>query len=108
MHATQMFANIGNGSSRSMAYLQKHILELNFKMRCGLTCIEMWHYISFCLPAQQLRMRRNRTEDSCYYLKKAQTRSVDIKNKTLTSQSLKDMLMQAAGILRQYFQDRTP
>ena len=53
-------------------------------------------------------MRRNRTEDSCYYLKKAQTRSVDTKNKTLTPQSLKDMLMQAAGILRQYFQDRTP
>ena len=53
-------------------------------------------------------MRRNRTEDSQYYLRKAQTHSCDTKNKTLTAQSLKEMLLQSAGILKNFFQDRTP
>ena len=53
-------------------------------------------------------MRRNRPEDAQYYLKKATSHRVDSKNRPLTAKTLKDMLLQSAGLLRNFFQDRTP
>ena len=53
-------------------------------------------------------MRRNRPEDTHYYLKKAKSHSVDTKNRPLTPQTLKEVLLQSAGILKHFFEDRAP